>query len=150
MEKRLFNLFDSLRSKIVTLYDGVKTTVLIDRKISLASLFVVTFFPYEGMASLFEAYSELEKGNGFPLYHLISNSTGNFTVSCQDCNHSVAQAGVSLDASIAIQCADAGAQSDDPTFLKSLYDALATQTQLADIAFGLAVRCVYVVPNLLA
>ena len=122
--------------------------VLIDRKISLASLFVVTYFPYEGMTSLFKAYSELEKGNGFPLYNLITNSTGNFTVTCQDCDHPVAQAGASPDTGIAIQCADAGGQSDDPTFLRSLYDAFAAQTQLADIAFGFALRCMYAVTNL--
>ncbi len=148
VEKRLFNLFESLRSKVVTLYDGVKTMVFIDRKIALSSLFVVSFFPYEGMASLFEAYSDLEKGNGFPLYNLIANSIGNLTVTCQDCHHPVAQAGASPDADISIQCADAGAQSDDPAFLKSLYDAIATHTQLADIAFGAAVRCVYAAPNL--
>ena len=124
--------------------------VLIDRKISLASLFVVAYFPYDGMAPLFEAYSELEKGNGFPLYNLISNSTGNFTVTCQDCSYPVAQAGASPDADISIQCADAGEQSDDPTFLRSLYDEFAAQTQTADIAFGVAVRCVYAVHNLLA
>ena len=148
VEKRLFNLFESLRSKVVTLYDGAKTMVLIDRKLSLASLFAVTTFPYQGMASLFEAYSALEKGDGFPLYNLISNITGNFTVTCQDCYHPVAQAGASPDASIAILCTDGGAQSDDPTFLKSLYDTFAAQTRLADIAFGIAVRCVYAIPNL--
>ncbi len=148
VEKRLSNLFESLRSKVVTLYDGVKTMVLIDRKIALFSLFVVSYFPYDGMASLFEAYSDLEKGNGFPLYNLIANSTGNFTVTCQDCHHPMAQAGASPDADISIQCADAGAQSEDLAFLKGLYDAIAAQTQLADIAFGLAVHCVYAIPNL--
>ena len=119
----------------------------IDRKIALASLFAVSFFPYDGMGPLFGAYSELEKGNGFPLYNLISNYTGHLTVTCQDCHHPVAQAGVAPDADIAIQCADFGAQSDDLTFLKGLYNALAAQTQLADIAFLYAARCVYAIPH---
>ena len=118
--------------------------VFIDRKIALASLFVVSFFPYDGMEPLFGAYAELEKGNGLPLYNLISSSTGNLTVTCQDCPHPVAQAGASPDADISIQCADSGAQSDDLTFLKSLYNSFAAQTQLADIVFNLATRCVYV------
>ena len=120
--------------------------VFIDRKVALASLFYATFFPYEAMAPLFGAYSELEKGNGLPLYNLISKFTGNLTVTCQDCSYPVAQAGVSPDASISIQCADSGAQSDDLTLLRSLYDRFAAQTQLADIAF--TVRCVYAVSNL--
>ena len=148
VEKRLFNLFESLRSKVVTLYDGVKTMVFIDRKIALASLFVVAYFPYDGMGPLFEAYSELEKGNGLPLYNIISDYTGNLSVTCQDCYHPVAQAGVSPDADTSIQCADSGAQSDDLTFLKNLYDSFAARTQLADIAFRFAVPCVYAVPNL--
>ena len=120
----------------------------IDRKIALASLFVVSSSPYDGMGPLFGAYSELEKGNGFPLYNLISNYTGNLPVTCQDCSHPVAQVGVSPDADISIQCADFGAQSDDLTFLKSLYDTLAAQTQLADMAFHYVARCVYAVLNL--
>ena len=119
-----------------------------DRNLALTSLFVGAYFPYDAMGPLFGAYSELEKGNGFPLYNLIANFTGNLTVDCQDCYRPVAQAGASPDADISIQCADSGAQSDDPTFLRSLYDALAAQTQLADAAFGLAVRCVYAVTNL--
>ena len=122
--------------------------VFIDRRVALASLYVGIYFPYDGMGPLFRAYSELEKGNGFPLYNIITNSTGNITVTCQDCYHTVAQAGVSPDVDISIQCADSGAQSDDLTFLKNLYDALAAQTQLADIGFNLAARCVYVTPNL--
>ena len=148
MEKRLFNLFDSLRSEVVTLYDGVKTMVLMDRNLALGSLFLGAYFPYGIMGPLFEAYSELEKGNGFPLNNLIANFTGNLTVDCQDCYRPETQAGASPDADISIQCADSGAQSDDPTFLRSLYDGLAAQTQLADIAFSFAVRCVYAVPNL--
>ena len=120
----------------------------INRKVALTSLFVVNNFPYDGMGPLFGAYAELEKGNGLPLYNLISKYTGNLTVTCQDCPHSVSQAGVSPDADISIQCADSGAQSDDPTYLKGLYEALAAQTQLADIAFLYAARCVYVIPNL--
>ena len=122
--------------------------VFIDRNLALGSLFVGAYFPYGAMGPLFEAYSELEKGNGFPLYNIISNFTGNLTDNCQDCYQLLAQAGASPDADISIQCADSGAQSDDPAFLRSLYDALAAQTQLADIAFGLAVRCVYAVHNL--
>ena len=121
--------------------------VVIDRNLALASLFVGVYFPYDTMGPLFGAYSELEKGNGFPLYNLISSSTGNFTVTCQECYHTLAQPGASPDADISILCADGGAQSDDPTFLKSLYDAFAAQTHLADSAFGLVVRCVYAVPN---
>ena len=147
MEKRLFNLFESLRSKVVTIYDGVKTMVFIDRKIALTSLFIANYFPYDGMGPLFGAYSELEKGNGLPLYNLITNSTGNLTVTCQDCYRPVAEAGVSPDADISIQCADSGAQTDDLTFLKGLYGSVAAQTQLADIAFNLALRCVYAVPT---
>ena len=119
--------------------------VFIDRKIALTSLFSAVFFPYEAMAPLFGAYSELEKGNGLPLYNILTNSTGNLTVTCQDCYYPVAEAGVSPDAVTSIQCADTGAQSDDLTSLRSIYDAFAAQTQLADIAFGLAARCVYAV-----
>jgi len=122
--------------------------VFIDRNLALGSLFVVAYFPYGAMEPLFEAYSDLEKGNGFPLYNLVAGLIGNLTVDCQDCYQPVAQAGASPDADISIQCADGGAQSDDPTFLKSVYDAFAAQTKLADIAFGVAVRCVYAVPNL--
>ena len=122
--------------------------VFIDRKVALASLFVVSSFPYDGMGPLFRAYAELEKGNGLPLYNLISNYTGKLTVTGQDCYYPVAHAGVSPDADIAIQCADFGAQSDDLTFAKSIYDALAAQTQLADIAFLYVARCMYAVPNL--
>ena len=122
--------------------------VFIDRKAALASLYAVIYFPYNDMGPLFGAYSELEKGNGFPLYNLITNSTGNLTVTCQDCSSPVAQAGVSPDADISIQCADSGAQSGDLTFAKSIYNALAAQTQLADMAFLYAGRCVYDAPNL--
>ena len=115
--------------------------VFIDRKVALASLFSAVFFPYDAMAPLFGAYSELEKGNGLPLYNILVNSTGNLTVTCQDCYYPVAQAGVSPDASNSIQCADSGAQSDDLTYLKSLYDSFAAQTQLADIGILFAVRC---------
>ena len=145
MEKRLFDLFESLRPKIVTLYDGVKTMVFIDRKVALASLFTSAFFPYDGMGPLFGAYSELEKGNGLPLYNLFAKFTGNITVTCQDCSYPVAQAGVSPDASNSIQCADSGAQSDDLTILRSIYDRYAAQTQLADVVFS--IRCVYAVPT---
>ena len=76
--------------------------VFIDRKVALASLYGEIYFPYHGMGPLFGAYSELEKGNGSPLYNFITNSTGNLTVTCQDCYQPVANAGVSPDADISI------------------------------------------------
>ena len=121
--------------------------VFIDRKVALTSLFSAVFFPYQAMAPLFGAYSELEKGNGLPLYHIFAKSSWNLTVTCQDCSYPVAQAGVSPDVVNSIQCADTGAQSDDLTSLRSIYDAFAAQTQLADIAMLLAGRCVYAVPD---
>ena len=141
-------MFESLRSKVITIYDGVKTMDFINRKVALTSLFDVSYSPYDGMGPLFGAYAELEKGNGLPLYNLILNYTGNLTVTCQDCPHSVAQADASPDAFNSILCSDSGAHSDDTTYLKGLYDALAAQTQLADIAFDKVAPCVYVVPNL--
>ena len=58
VEKRLFNSFESLHTKVVTVYDGVKTLVLIDRKLALGSLFVDLYQPYETMAAPFHAYSD--------------------------------------------------------------------------------------------
>ena len=122
---------------------------LVDRKFALDSLTWVIYYPYTGIIGpFFGAYSELEKGNGLPLYDILSAFAGNLTVTCQDCSYPVAQAGVSPDADISIQCADSGALSDDLTHLKSIYDSFAAQTQLADIFFRTAVYCVYAVPNL--
>ena len=146
MEKRLFNIFESLRTKIVTVYDGVKTMVMIDRKIALAALWFAVYWPYETMAPLFEVYSDLEKGNGLKFYTLIANVTGNFTATCQDCHPLMANAGASPDAAISIQCADSGATPDDLASVRSIYDAHAAQTRLADVVFS--VPCVYVVRNL--
>jgi hypothetical protein len=143
VEKRLFNIFDSLRTKIVTLYDGAKTMVSIDRKFALSTLFIGTFFPYEAMAPLFEAYSDLEKGNGLKLYTLFASLVGNFTVTCEDCYPLVDHAGASPDASTSILCADSGPTPDDLASLRSIYDGLSAQSRLADVMFF--VRCVYVV-----
>jgi hypothetical protein len=147
VEKRLFNIFDSLRTKIVTLYDGAKTMVFIDRKFALSTLFIGTFFPYEAMAPLFEAYSDLEKGNGLKLYTLFASIVGNATVTCEDCYPLVDHAGASPDASISIECADYGPTPDDLASARSIYDVFSAQTRLADIMFN--IHCVYVVvPNL--
>jgi len=145
VEKRFYNIIESLHTKVVTLYDGVGTMVLIDRKFALGALWVSLYFPYQTMAPLFEAYSDLEKGNGLKLYTLLANITRNLTVTCQDCHPLVAHAGVSLDTDISVQCADSGAISDDLAFVRSIYDQFSTQTRLADIIFSMAVRCVYVV-----
>jgi hypothetical protein len=149
VEKRLFNIFDSLRTRVVTLYDGAKTMVSIGRKFALSTLFIGTFSPYEVMEPLFEAYSDLEKGNGLKLYTLFASILGNFTITCEDCYPLVAQAGAEPDAGISIQCADFGPTPDDLAFVRSIYDGLSAQSRLADVMFF--VRCVYVVvPNLLA
>jgi hypothetical protein len=147
VEKRFLNIFESLRTNVVTLYDGAKTMVLIDRKVALASLWFGLYSPYEAMAPLFEAYADLEKGNGLKLYTFLSTVIGNLTVTCQDCYPPVAHAGATPDADISIQCADYGAISDDLASVRSIYDGIAAQTHLADIVFTIAVRCVYVVPN---
>ena len=146
MEKRLFNIFESLRTKVVTVYDGVKTLVLIDRKIVLGSLFVGLLQPYETLASLFHAYADLEKGNGTTFYSLLATYVVNLTVTCQDCYPTLPQAGATPDADIAILCQDTGPIPDDLTSLRSIYNALSAQTSLADIVFSLVARCVYVVP----
>jgi hypothetical protein len=145
VEKRFLNIFESLRTNVVTLYDGAKDMVLIDRKIALASLWYSVYFPYKTMAPLFEAYADLEKGDGLKLYIFLLTNLGNLTVTCQDCFPPVAHAGATPDADTSIQCADYGARSDDPASLRSIYDGIAAQTHLADIAFTISVRCVYVV-----
>jgi hypothetical protein len=149
VEKRLFNILESLRTKVVTLYDGVRNMAYIDRKVGLASLWSALYFPYRTVAPLFEAFADLEKGDGRKLYNFIATLTGNLTITCQDCHPlTVPDAGASPDADISIQCADSGALSDDLPFLKSIYDTTAAQTYLADITFIFSVHCVYVVPNL--
>jgi len=148
VEKRLFNIFESLRTKIVTVYDGAKTMVFIDHTLALATLWNGLYFPFTSMAPLFEAYSSLEKGDGLKLYNLVANFVGNLTVTCEDCYPStMAHAGASPDADISIQCADSGAAPDNLAFLRSIYDMTSAQTYLADIIFSLSVRCVYVVLN---
>jgi len=122
--------------------------VYIDRKVALATLSAALFTPYATIAPLFEAFSDLEKGDGLKLYNFIASITGNLTVTCEDCYPStVAHAGASPDADISIQCTDSGATSDDLASLRSIYDATSSQTYLADISFAVSVRCVYVIPN---
>ena len=119
--------------------------VYIDRAFALTALWGALYNPYTAMAPLFEALSDLEKGDGHKLY----NFTGSLTVTCQDCQPlTVTNAGASIDAGIAIQCADSGAIPDDLTFLRSVYDALAARTSVADVVFPLSLRCVYAVPTL--
>jgi len=138
VKNRLFSIIESLRTKIVTVYDGAETMVSIDRKLALASLFGALYFPYTQMETLFEAFSDLENGDGLKLY----NFNGNLTVTCQDCDPStVAQAGNEFDANNAIRCADSGAISDDLAFLRGIYNTLADQTYLADVAFAAPARC---------
>ena len=148
MEKRFFNIFESLRTKIVTVYDGVEAMTYIDRKLALSSLWTALYFPYTSMAPLFEALSDLEKGDGLKFHHFVGNFTGNFTVTCQQCRTvTVDDAGASPDAAISIQCADSGPISDDLTFLRGIYDAVSAHTYLVDIPFYYAINCVYVVPT---
>jgi len=138
VKKRLFNIFESLRTNIVTLYDGVDNMVYINRKFALSILWGALYTPYTSMAPLFEAFSDLEKGDG----HKLLNITGNLTIACQDCQPlTVENAGVIPDASIAIECADSGAISDDLTFLRGIYNELSAQTSLADIVFSISIRC---------
>ena len=142
MEKRLFNLFESLRTNIVTLYDGVGTMVYIDRKFALVTLSMALYSPYTLVGPLFEALSDLEKGDALKLYNLATNFTETLTVTCQDCNPlTVADAGASVDASIAIQCADSGPISDNLAFLRSTYTTLSARTKMVETAFSLSVRC---------
>jgi len=147
VEKRLFNIVESLRTKVVTLYDGPKTMVSLGRKSALAALWISSIFPYVAMDPLFEAYSDLEKGDGLKLYTILTSLIGNLTATCEDCHPPVTHGGASPDADISIQCADSGAISDDLAFVRSIYDGFSAQTRLADINFGTAVRCVYVAPN---
>jgi len=138
VKNRLFSIIESLRTKIVTVYGGVETMVSINRKLALGSLFGALYFPYGTMEPLFEAFSDLENGDGLKLY----NFYGNLTVTCQDCDPStVSQAGNELDASYSIQCTDSGATSDDLAYLRSIYNTLAAQTYLADVAFFAPARC---------
>ena len=148
VEKRLFNIFESLRTNVVTVYGGVETMVLIDRKFALIALSVALYSPYTSMGPLFQALADLEKGDGLTLYSLAANFT-DLTVTCRDCDHplTVADPGASPDAGTAIQCADSSPISDDLGFLKSVYNALAARTRTAETAFSISVRCVYVVPS---
>ena len=147
VEKRLFNIFESLRTKVVTVYDGVKTLVLIDRKIVLSSLFVGLLLPYETLAALFHAYADLEKGNGTTFYSLLATYVANLTVTCGDCYPTRLQAIATPDANLAILCQDTGPIPDDLTSLRSIYNVLSAETSLADVLFSGLVRCVYVVPT---
>ena len=143
MEKRIFNIFESLRAKTITLYDGVETMILIDRQLVLAALWTTLYFPYTKAAQLFEALLDLEKEDGRKFYNFI----GNFTVTCEQCHPlTVANAGASPDADISVQCADSGPISDDLTFLKGTYDAFSAQTYMSELVFSFAVRCVYDLP----
>ena len=147
VEKRLFNILESLRTKVITVYGGVKTLVLIDRKLVLGSLFVGLYQPYETIAALFHAYADLEKGNGTTFYGLLSTYVVNLTVTCEDCYPILPQAGAAPDAGTAIQCGDSGPVTDDLTSLRSIYNAFSAQTSLADIVYSIAVTCVYVIPT---
>ena len=112
--------------------------VYINRKFALTILWGALYTPYTSMAPLFEAFSDLEKGDG----HKLLNITGNLTITCQDCQPlTVENAGVIPDASIAIECADSGAISDDLTLLRGIYNELSAQTSLADIVFSISIRC---------
>jgi hypothetical protein len=116
--------------------------VYIDRKLALSTLWGAIYSPYTSIEPLFEALSDLEKGDGRKLYNII----GNLTVTCEDCRPSaVAQAGATPDAGISTQCADSVAPSDDLTSLRGIYDTLSAQTYLADVTFPIAIRCLYVV-----
>jgi hypothetical protein len=85
--------------------------------------------PYTAAAPLFEALSDLEKGDGHKIYHIVEKFFGDLTVTCQDCNLStVADGGVSPDADTPIQCASSGPVFDDLTFLKSVYNSLTAIT----------------------
>ena len=118
--------------------------VYIDRKFALGSLWVAISSPYTLVAPLFEALSDLERGDGLKLYNFL----GDPPVTCQDCHPlTVADAGREEDAGNSIICADSGATSDDLAFLRSIYDTISAKTYLADIAFSLSARCVYVVPT---
>ena len=142
MEKRLFTIFESLRTNIVTLYDGVETMAYVDRKLALGTLSTALYSPYTSVGPLFEALSDLEKGDALKFYNLAANFTETLTVTCQDCNPlTVADAGASLDASIAIQCADSGPISDDLPFLRSTYTTLSARTKMVETAFALSIRC---------
>ena len=121
--------------------------VIIDRKIAHDALWGALLQPYEGMAPLFDAYSDLEKGDGLKLYTFIQKFTGNLTVTCQDCYPPMADTGASPDADISIQCADFGPMTDDLAFLRSTYDMFSSQTQFADHIFNIAIHCVYVAPT---
>ena len=148
VEKRLFNIFESLRTKVVTVYDGVKTLVLIDRKLVLSSFFFGLLQPYDTLAALFHAYADLEKGNGTTFYSLLATYVANLTVTCQqDCDPTRLQAIATSDANIAIVCQDTGPVPDNFTSLRSIYNALSAKTSLADVLFSSIVRCVYVVPT---
>ena len=142
VEERVFNIIESLRTNIVTFYDSVETMVYIDRKLALVTLSMALYFPYTSVGPLFEALSDLEKGDGVKFYNLATNFTETLTVTCQDCNPlTVADAGASPDAGIAIQCADSGPISDDLAFLRGTYTTLSAQTKMVETAFALSVRC---------
>jgi hypothetical protein len=146
VEKRLFNIFDSLRTKIVTLYDGPGNFTYIDRRFTLLAFSLALYSPYTAAAPLFEALSDLEKGDGHKIYRIVEKFFWSLTVTCQDCNPStVADGGASPDADTSIQCADSGPVSDDLTFVKSVYNSLAATTHMAEFGLYVALRCVYVV-----
>jgi hypothetical protein len=139
VEQRLFNILDALRTEHVIVYGGVETMVYIDRKLALNTLLSAAYVPYTNMAPLFEALSDLEKGDGLKLYHIF----GNLTVTCQDCQPlTVAHAGATPEAGIAIQCADSGPISDDLSFVGSISDALSARTLFADIVYTFSTLCV--------
>ena len=139
VEKRFFGIIESLRTKVVTIYGGVETMVYVDHKLALAAVGAAISSPYALIAQLFEALSDLEKGNGLKIYNIF----GNLTVTCQDCQPlTVAQAGGSPGAGLSIQCADSSAISDDFAFLSGIYNSLSAETYFADLALPFSVHCV--------
>jgi hypothetical protein len=145
VKERLFGILSSLRTKVVTIYNGVENMVYIDRKLALSTLWAAVYWPYTSMAPLFEALSDLEKGDGRKLYEIY----GNLTITCQDCHPlTLADAGASPDANIAIQCADSGPISDNLTDLSYMFGMLSGQTYFADMAFAFSSLCAYAILTL--
>lgn len=133
-----------MRTKVITVYDGVESLVYIDRKFALSAFWGSLYSPYIAVAPVFEALSDLERGDGLKF----SKLTRNATVTCQDCQPlTITNAGASPDADISIQCADSGPIPDDLASLRSMYTALSALTYVADIVFPLSLRCVYAVPT---
>jgi hypothetical protein len=127
VEKRLFNIFESFRTKVATVYDG-ETMVHVDRSPALVSLLFALEFPYTLGMTVFDALTDLEKGGGLKFYNFAKYILGNATVTCRDCQPlTVAHAGNELHARAAIQCSDSGPISDDLASLRGVYDSLSAR-----------------------